>query len=156
VVREYYINDVGNQINTLGKSLYFRLRELQGEKIEFPEDGYQGDYMKDLARDYLAANNPLPSPTSTEEEFVSMGRYAGDVILAGIKKDLEDFGVTFDRWFSETGLYRQGLVEKSFARLQEKGFLYGKDGALWFKSTVFGDDKDRVVRRSNGASTYFA
>ncbi|MBI4644499.1 MAG: arginine--tRNA ligase [Deltaproteobacteria bacterium] len=156
VVREYYINDVGNQINTLGKSLYFRVRELQGEKIEFPEDGYQGDYMKDLARDYLAANNPPPSPSPTEEEFISLGRYAGDVILAGIKRDLEDFGVSFDRWFSETDLYRQGLVENSFALLKEKGFLYEQDGALWFKATAFGDDKDRVVRRSTGVTTYFA
>ncbi len=156
VVREYYINDVGNQINTLGKSLYFRLRELQGEKIEFPEDGYQGDYMKDLARDYLAANNPPPSPAPTEEEFVTLGRYAGDVILAGIKQDLEDFGVAFDRWCSETDLYRQGLVEKSFALLQEKGFLYEENGALWFRASQFGDEKDRVVRRSNGTTTYFA
>jgi len=156
VVREYYINDVGNQINTLGKSLYFRLRELQGEKIDFPEDGYQGDYMQDLARDYLAANHPPPSPDPTEEEFVTLGRYAGDVILAGIKKDLEDFGVAFDRWFSETDLYRRGEVEKSFALLKKKGFLYEKDGALWFNSSQFGDEKDRVVRRSTGATTYFA
>ncbi|MFZ5450419.1 MAG: arginine--tRNA ligase [Thermodesulfobacteriota bacterium] len=156
VIREYYINDVGNQINTLGKSLYFRIRELQGEKIEFPEDGYQGDYLKDLARDYLAAANPPPSPTPTEEEFVTLGRYAGDVILAGIKKDLEDFGVSFDRWFSETKLYDQGEVEKSFRLLKERGFLYEYEGALWFKSTAFGDDKDRVVRRSTGVTTYFA
>ncbi len=156
VVREYYINDVGNQINTLGKSLYFRLRELQGEKIEFPEDGYQGDYMKDLARDYLAAGNPQPCANPTKEEIITLGRYAGDVILAGIKQDLEDFGVTFDRWFSETDLYRQGLVEKSFDLLKEKGFLYEHEGALWFKATAFWDDKDRVVRRSTGVTTYFA
>ncbi|MEW6388060.1 MAG: arginine--tRNA ligase [Thermodesulfobacteriota bacterium] len=156
VEREYYINDVGNQINTLGKSLYFRIREIQGEKIEFPEDGYQGDYMKDLARDYLGAHNPSPSPAATEEEIVTLGRYAGDVILAGIKKDLEDFGVRFDHWFSETDLYRQGWVERSFAFLKEQGYLYEADGALWFRSTRFGDDKDRVVRRQTGATTYFA
>ncbi|OGP72110.1 MAG: arginine--tRNA ligase [Deltaproteobacteria bacterium RBG_13_60_28] len=156
VVREYYINDVGNQINTLGRSLYFRVRELQGEKIDFPEDGYQGDYMKDLARDYLAGHNPPPSPTPTDEESITLGRYAGDVILNDIKKDLEDFGVRFDRWFSETDLYRRGEVEKSFALLKEKGFLYEKDGALWFNSSQFGDEKDRVVRRSTGVTTYFA
>ncbi|RJR38736.1 MAG: arginine--tRNA ligase [Deltaproteobacteria bacterium] len=156
VVREYYINDVGNQINTLGRSLYFRLRELQGEKIEFPEDGYQGDYMKDLARDYLAAGNPPPSTAPPEEEIITLGRYAGDVILAEIKQDLEDFGVSFDRWFSETDLYTQGLVEKSFDLLKERGFLYEHEGALWFKATAFGDDKDRVVRRSTGVTTYFA
>jgi len=156
VVREYYINDVGTQILTLGKSLYFRLRELQGEAVAFPEDGYQGDYLKDLAREYLAQGKPaLPVPAS-EDTLMELGRYAGDIILAGIKQDLEDFGVRFDSWFSETELYRRGLVEQSFALLKEKGFLYDKDGALWFRATAFGDEKDRVVRRQTGATTYFA
>ena len=156
VVREYYINDVGNQILTLGKSLYFRLRELQGEVIEFPEDGYQGGYMKDLAREYLAQGQTPPPVPAHEDDLRELGRYAGDAILAEIKQDLEDFGVRFDIWFSETELYRQGLVEKSFELLKERGFLYEQDGALWFKATEFGDEKDRVVRRSNGATTYFA
>ena len=85
-----------------------------------------------------------------------LGRYAGDAILAEIQQDLEDFGVRFDNWFSETELYRRGLVEKSFELLKERGFLYEQDGALWFKATEFGDEKDRVVRRSNGVTTYFA
>src|SRR4030042_1959863 len=152
--REYYINDVGNQILTLGKSLYFRLRELGGEAVEFPADGYQGDYMKDLARDYLAAGPAAPGPEPHGDDLVRLGRYAGDVILAGLKQDLEDFGVRFDHWFSETELYRQGLVEQSFALLEEQGHLYEQDGALWFKASQFGDDKDRVVRRRNGAPTY--
>ena len=156
VVREYYINDVGNQILTLGKSLYFRLRELAGEAVVFPEDGYQGDYMKDLARDYLAAGGAPPPPEPHEDTLLALGRYAGDAILAGIKQDLDDFGVTFDTWFSEAELYRQGLVDQSFALLQEQGHLKEADGALWFKATAFGDEKDRVVRRSNGATTYFA
>jgi arginyl-tRNA synthetase len=156
VEREYYINDVGNQILTLGKSLYFRLRELEGEAVEFPEDGYQGDYMKDLARDYLAQGNAPPPPEPREDVLLTLGRYAGDVILAGIKRDLDDFGVGFDHWFSETELYRRGLVEQSFTLLQEQGYLYEQDGALWFKATAFGDEKDRVVRRSNGVTTYFA
>ncbi len=156
VVREYYINDVGNQILTLGKSLYFRLRELQGEAVAFPEDGYQGDYMKDLARDYLAAGGAPPPPEPHEDNLLTLGRYAGDVILRKIKQDLDDFGVTFDTWFSETELYRQGLVDQSFALLQEQGHLKEEDGALWFKATAFGDEKDRVVRRSNGVTTYFA
>jgi arginyl-tRNA synthetase len=160
VVREYYINDVGNQILTLGKSLFFRFRELKGEAVEFPEDGYQGDYMKDqalqdLARTYLDEGRPLPvSPT--EMNLLVLGRYAADLIMTGIKQDLEDFGVRFDTWFSETELYRRGLVEDSFQLLQDKGFLYEHDGALWFKATQFGDEKDRVVRRSTGATTYFA
>jgi arginyl-tRNA synthetase len=156
VEREYYINDVGNQILTLGKSLYFRLRELSGEAVEFPADGYQGGYMKDLARDYLAQGNAAPGPEPQADDLVRLGRYAGDVILDDIKRDLKDFGVRFDHWFSETELYRQGLVEQGFTRLKELGYLYEQDGALWFKATAFGDEKDRVVRRSNGATTYFA
>ena len=155
VVREYYINDVGLQIFNLGRSLYFRLRELQGEKIELPDDCYQGDYMKDLARDYLAQGNQPPAAPD-EDTLKMLGRYAGDVILAGIKQDLDDFGVGFDTWFSETQLYDQGLVDQCFNVLKEKGFLYEADGALWFKATAFKDEKDRVVRRSNGATTYFA
>jgi arginyl-tRNA synthetase len=156
VTREYYINDVGNQILTLGKSLFFRLRELNGEAVQFPEDGYQGDYMKELARNYLAQGQaPLPDEPH-EDDLLSLGRYAADVILAGIKQDLDDFGVSFDHWFSETELYHRGLVEQSFTRLREQGYLYEADGALWFRATEFGDEKDRVVRRSNGATTYFA
>ena len=155
VEREYYINDVGNQINTLGKSLAFRIRELQGERIEFPEDGYQGDYMKDLARQYLAERG-IPPAGLGDLDYQPLGRYAADLILADIKKDLEDFGVTFDRWFSENDLFTQGWLERSFAVLKDKGFLYEADGALWFKASQFGDEKDRVVRRSNGATTYFA
>jgi arginyl-tRNA synthetase len=155
VEREYYINDVGNQIITLGKSLAFRMRELQGEQIEFPADGYQGDYMKDLARQYLAEHGSAPSGLD-EQDYLPLGQYAADLILADIKRDLEDFGVTFDRWFSETDLFDQGWVERSFAFLKDQGYLYEADGALWFKAAQFGDEKDRVVRRSNGATTYFA
>jgi arginyl-tRNA synthetase len=156
VEREYYINDVGNQILTLGKSLYFRLRELAGDAVEFPEDGYQGGYMKDLARDYLAAGGAPPPPEPHGDVLVALGRYAGDVILDEIKQDLKDFGVRFDHWFSETQLYDQGLVEQSFTLLRDAGYLYEADGALWFKATAFGDEKDRVVRRGNGVTTYFA
>jgi arginyl-tRNA synthetase len=155
VEREYYINDVGNQILTLGKSLVFRVRELQGEQIEFPADGYQGDYMKDLARYYLAEQGSLSSGLG-DQDYLPLGQYAADLILADIKKDLEDFDVTFDRWFSETDLFDQGWVERSFAFLKERGYLYEADGALWFAASQFGDEKDRVVRRSNGATTYFA
>jgi arginyl-tRNA synthetase len=156
VVREYYINDVGTQILTLGKSLYYRLLELKGEAVAFPEDGYQGDYLKDLAREYLAQGGGFFGPEPREQDFLVLGRYAAKVILDGIKKDLEDFGVRFDSWFSETELYQRGLVDRGFSLLQEKGFLYEKDGALWFKATAFGDEKDRVVKRQSGATTYFA
>ena len=156
VVREYYINDVGNQILTLGKSLYFRLRELRGEVIEFPEDAYQGDYMKELAGNYLAQGKAVPPAPPHEDDLLELGRYAGDAILEDIKKDLNDFGVHFDNWFSEMELFRQGLVDQSIRLLKENRFLYEKDGALWFKATEFGDEKDRVVQRSNEAFTYFA
>jgi arginyl-tRNA synthetase len=156
VVREYYINDVGNQILTLGKSLYFRLREHLGEVIEFPEDGYQGGYMKELAGNYLAQGKAVPPAPPHEDDLLELGRYAGDAILEDIKKDLNDFGVHFDNWFSETELFRQGLVDQSIRLLKENRFLYEKDGALWFKATEFGDEKDRVVQRSNEAFTYFA
>ncbi len=155
VEREYYINDVGNQILTLGKSLTYRLRELQGEQVEFPEDGYQGDYIKDLARQYLAEQGPPPSG-GDQLDYLPLGRYAADLILAGIKQDLQDFGVTFDRWFSEADLFDQGWVERSFTVLKDEGLLYDEDGALWFAASRFGDEKDRVIRRSNGATTYFA
>jgi len=156
VEREYYINDVGTQIQTLGKSLYYRLLELQGDPVFFPEDGYQGDYLKEMARNYLAGHGIPPASPPREYDFQVLGAYAGAVILQGIKQDLEDFGVTFDRWFSETNLHRQNLVDQGFCALMEKGHLYEQDGALWFRATSFGDEKDRVLRRSNGATTYFA
>jgi arginyl-tRNA synthetase len=155
VEREYYINDVGTQILTLGKSFAIRLRELQGEHVEFPKDGYQGDYIKDLARQYLAERGPY-SPGSDNQDYLPLGQYVAKVILADIKKDLEDFGVTFDCWFSETDLFHQGWVERSFTSLNDQSYLYEADGALWFKASQFGDEKDRVIRRSSGATTYFA
>jgi arginyl-tRNA synthetase len=155
VEREYYINDVGTQILTLGKSLFFRLRELRGEQVEFPVDGYQGDYIKDLAQQYLADHGPL-SLNPDNQDFLSLGKYAAELILADIKEDLEDFGVTFDCWFSETDLFHQGWVDRSFAFLKDQSYLYEADGALWFTASQFGDEKDRVVRRSSSATTYFA
>jgi arginyl-tRNA synthetase len=155
VEREYYINDVGTQILTLGKSLYYRLRELQGETVAFPEDGYQGDYLKEVARQYLA-DRGLPPKEAGEAVYQVLGRYAADLILAGIKQDLLDFDVTFDRWLSEAELISQGWLSKGFEVLRQKGCLYEKDGALWFTASRFGDDKDRVIQRSTGATTYFA
>ncbi len=156
VEREYYINDVGTQILTLGKSLYFRAKELQGEQVDFPADGYQGEYMYDLARQYLARQGVPAGADPGDAEFLALGQYAADFILADIKKDLADFGVSFDTWFSEAELFRQGWVERSFDLLRRHDFLYEQDGALWFRATRLGDEKDRVVRRQTGATTYFA
>ncbi len=156
VSREYYINDVGTQIKNLGLSLFLRLRQLAGDQVDFPETCYQGDYMVDLARRYQAAQGEPPAGDPGEKELLRLGQYAGDAILEEIKQDLSDFGVRFDSWFSEAELFSQGRVEEAFARLQDQGYLYEAEGALWFKATAFGDEKDRVVRRQNGVTTYFA
>ncbi len=155
VEKEYYINDVGRQMKILGRSVWLRARELTGEKIEFPEDHYRGDYIRDIARELLAKEPDFLS--LPEEEAVERAKdFALEVILAGIKKDLEDFGVVFDSWFSEKTLYQTGEVEKALSLLREKGLLYEKDGAVWFRSSDFGDEKDRVVIRATGEPTYFA
>jgi len=146
VQREYYLNDEGNQINILGASVLCRLKQLKGEALDFPENYYQGDYIYDLAKNALAKNIPL-------DKF---GEFASAEILAVIKKELIDFGVKFDCWYSQKELAQSGKVEEAFAFLEKQGFLYRSEGALWFKSTAFGDDKDRVVIKSDGSQTYLA
>lgn len=156
VVREYYINDVGLQMQNLGRSLYYRLRQLQGEPVDLPEDCYQGDYVVDLARQYLQTYGPPPPGEPEPQDLERYGRFAGEAILAEIRQDLADFGIHFDNWFSEASLFTTGALERALAALQERGYLYEAEGALWFKATAFGDEKDRVVRRQTGATTYFA
>ncbi|HPT38612.1 MAG TPA: arginine--tRNA ligase [Candidatus Omnitrophota bacterium] len=146
VSREYYLNDEGNQINILGASVGLRLKELKGQKIEFPENYYQGDYIYDIAK----------AADSQNIKDTDLGSFAGDYILKVIKQELDDFGVRFNCWYSQKQLAKSGKIEKAFAQLKEKGFLYEQDGALWFKSTVFGDDKDRVIIKSDGSQTYLA
>jgi arginyl-tRNA synthetase len=146
VQREYYLNDAGNQINILGASVDLRLKELKGEKIEFPENYYQGDYIYDIAK--LANNQKIKG--------VDLGDFSAEYILKIIKQELIDFGVKFDCWYSQKDLAKSGKVEQVFEQLKKKGFLYEQDGALWFKSTEFGDDKDRVIIKSDGSQTYLA
>ncbi len=146
VSREYYLNDEGNQINILGKSVQLRLKELKGEAIEFPENYYQGDYIRDIAQE--AQNKKIKED--------NLGDFAAGHILKIIKQELDDFGVKFDCWYSQKELAKSGKVEKAFEQLKQKGFLYEQDGALWFKSTAFGDDKDRVIIKSDGSQTYLA
>ncbi|MDD5561142.1 MAG: arginine--tRNA ligase [Candidatus Omnitrophica bacterium] len=146
VQREYYLNDEGNQINILGKSVQLRSEELAGKKVEFPENYYQGDYIYDIAKE---ADKQKVSDSG-------LGDFASDYILDIIKKELSDFGVNFDCWYSQKELAKSGKVEQSFSQLKEKGFLFEEDGALWFKSTAFGDDKDRVIIKSDGSQTYLA
>src|SRR5664280_2277046 len=156
ISKEYYINDAGNQMNNLGKSVLLRYRELLGEKIEFPETCYRGDYIKDIAADVIRKEGNVYL-TSDEGKTISyFTEIAGQAILEEIKIDLRDFGVTFDEYFSEKELYKNNGVAKLLDKLQEQGFIYSDGETLWFKTTEFGDEKDRVVVRKNGEPTYFA
>jgi len=146
IQREYYLNDEGNQINILGKSVQLRREELAGKKEEFPENYYQGDYIYDIAKE----------ADKQKIEDAALGDFAGDYILKIIKQELIDFGVNFDCWYSQKELAKSGKIEQAFSQLKEKGFLFEQDGALWFKSTAFGDDKDRVIIKSDGSQTYLA
>jgi arginyl-tRNA synthetase len=156
VFREYYINDAGNQMNNLGKSVLLRYRELLGETTEFPEGCYRGDYIRDLAAELLKRDGEKYLAEDAAKVVPLFTDYAADAILEGIKEDLQSFGVIFDLYFSERELYRDEGVEKLLRDLEEKGFIYREGEALWFRTTVFGDEKDRVVVRQNGAPTYFA
>lgn len=156
VEREYYINDVGNQMRTLGSSVYLRYQELLGKSIEFPKDYYQGDYIKDIATGIINEKGKVFWDVPIEECLQFFIDRAVHDIFTGIKQDLADFDVDFENWFSERTLHESGLVESTIRELMEKGFIYEQDGALWFKTTQFGDEKDRVVKRSNGVLTYFA
>ena len=157
VQREYYINDSGRQISTLGRSVFLRLKELNGETLDFPEECYQGDYIVDLARTVLnhhAAD--LDNATTEADKIQFCARFAAQSILDGIKSDLESFGVEFDNWYSEQTLFDQGRVDKALDHFKANGHIYEKDGALWFDTSRYGDEKDRVVVRNNGLTTYFA
>ncbi len=156
VQREYYVNDSGRQIRTLGLSVYLRLRQLMGQTIDFPEDCYQGEYIRDLAREIQKKEGAALEKKPEAEAVENCARFAADSILKGIDKDLIDFGVTFDRWYSEQSLYDSGQVDAVLQEMESKGSVYTKDGAKWFRTTAFGDEKDRVVVRENGLKTYFA
>lgn len=156
VEREYYINDAGNQMDTLGRSLYYRYQELLGEPIQFPDGHYQGDYMRDLARAFMEEFGDKYLRAPMDEALPVFTRYAGDSILAGIREDLDSFGVSFDVWFSERTLHAEDAIRKTLEALEKSGYIYMEGGAKWFRSTAFGDEKDRVVIRANGVSTYFA
>jgi len=156
VEREYYINDAGNQMDTLGRSLYFRYQQLLGKNVPFPDGHYQGEYMVDLARGYHKEVGDRFRESLLDEVLSDFSRYAGGRILDGIREDLYNFGVTFDVWFSEQVLHDDNVVGGTIADLRRHGHIYEQDGAQWFRSTAFGDEKDRVVVRANGITTYFA
>lgn len=152
---EYYLNDAGLQMRTLGLSILLRARELAGQEIDFPKDCYQGDYIVDLAREIITlVPDLLEKP---EEEARSHCQEFGMVeILGGIKSDLANFRCEHQLFFSEKSLVDSGAVARAFAALDKAGHTFEKDGAYWFRTTAFGDDRDRVLRKSDGSLTYFA
>ncbi len=185
VDREYYVNDAGRQMDILGVSVWLRLLEQQGVTIGFPEAGYKGDYIRQIAAGLdtsgipevsaasLADGLPADPPEGDKEAYIEaliakghallgihhfqrIRKQALDSILSDIEADLADFGVTFDRWFFEQSLTDDHLIRDALLILEERGMLYEKDGATWFKASEFGDEKDRVVVRDNGKTTYFA
>lgn len=192
VTTEYYVNDAGRQMDILAVSVWLRYLACAGEEVRFPDNAYQGDYVKDIAKilwendkksnivsyiapfDNFALNLPLDESQGGDKElyidavinkakeclgnagFRVFHQAALDNVLADIREDLQEFGVSFDIWFSEASLFSAGAIEKGIAALTAKGHTYTKDGALWFSATKFGDEKDRVLIRDNKQTTYFA
>tara|TARA_B100001142_G_scaffold43789_1_gene39851 strand:- start:2565 stop:4313 length:1749 start_codon:yes stop_codon:yes gene_type:complete len=187
VDNEYYVNDAGRQMDILTVSIFLRYLSLCGEQIRFPDNGYQGQYINDIADSIVVESGESfkqsadivfenickdgieggDKESHIDELIVRVKDLLGDnfqtifqvgieSILGGIKDDLADFGVRFEKWFSEQSLIDSGLSESCITRLKDSGHIYKKDGALWFKTTNYGDEKDRVVVRDNGNHTYFA
>jgi arginyl-tRNA synthetase len=184
VTREYYVNDAGRQMDILALSTWLRYLELCGVKVEFPANAYQGEYVREMARALhakhgarfkrdAAAGTIKPALIETDEEarldalieqakralaadYAVLHDHALNEQLEDCRNDLNEFGVTFERWFSERSLHDSGMVERAARTLEERGHVYTRDGARWFRSTAFGDEKDRVVQRENGQYTYFA
>ena len=154
VASEYYINDAGSQIVHLAESVNARYLQLLGQDAEVPENGYHGRDIVDTAKAIIEKDGEKYLAMTEEERLAAFRTIALEEKLAALKKDLADFHVTFDRWYSEKSLYPD-KVEKALAELREKGLLYGKEGAEWLRTTDNGDDKDRVVIRANGEPTYF-
>jgi arginyl-tRNA synthetase len=155
VYREFYVNDAGNQFRNLALAMEVRCRQLLGEDCPMPEEAYPGDYVIDVARDFLKRNGREALAAPESERLDRMGVFAVERILAWQQAALEAYGVTFDNWFSERALRGRGDPELAFKALGARGYLYEREGALWFRSTAFGDDKDRVLVKSDGEITYF-
>lgn len=153
VTREYYINDAGNQIHNLAMSTIARYEQLLGKETLMPEDGYHGEDIKDIAKE-LVEKHQDQYKDDVIERYDYFKKYAKQYELEKIKRDLKDFKVEFDVWSSEKALYDNNQVEVAIDKLRDKGYIYELDGATWFKSTEFGDDKDRVLRKSDGSLTY--
>ena len=156
VEQEYYINDAGNQMNNLARSVNARYLELLGQTCEFPEDGYHGHDIIDTAQRIIDKYGDRFLKMEEDERLEQFKTIAYQEKLAALKEDLERFNVRFDVWFSEKTLHEANKINEACEYLLEKGYMEKRDGALWLKSTEFGDDKDRVVIRDNGVPTYFA
>ena len=151
VTREFYYNDAGNQIANLALSVQVRIKEARGERAEMPADGYLGDYIREIAREYTAAHFGDAAGNNLEQ----IRGFAVDYLRKEQDIDLHAFGVKFDSYFLESSLYTDGKVDEAVALLKKAGHTYESEGALWLKTTDFGDDKDRVMRKSDGTYTYF-
>lgn len=156
VQREYYINDSGRQIRTLGLSVFLRYKALSGESITFPDDCYQGDYIIDLAKAIQDKKSVNLSGMSESEAIDYCAQFAAGQILASIRDDLKSFGVSFDRWYSEQSLYDSNKVSDIIEAFKRKKIIYSKDGAFWFATSNYQDEKDRVIVKNDGQTTYFA
>ncbi len=152
-IREYYINDAGSQIEKLGRSFKARCEQLCGIATRVPEDGYQGEYLLDLAKKCV---DEYGQDIILKEPDTFFADYAREELLDLIKTTLDDYGIHFNVWFSEKSLHDSGAILHALDVLEKNGHLYEQEGALWFKSTAFGDDKDRVLRKQDGSLTYVA
>ncbi|TCN24022.1 arginine--tRNA ligase [Mesobacillus foraminis] len=154
VSREYYINDAGNQINNLALSVEARYFQALGMDKEMPEDGYHGADIVGIGKKLAEEHGDKFVSMPDEERFAEFREYGLKYEMEKLKKDLENFRVGFDVWYSETSLYHNGKIEKALETLKENGHIYEEDGATWFRSTAFGDDKDRVLIKQDGSFTY--
>jgi arginyl-tRNA synthetase len=155
VHREFYYNDAGEQIARLTRSVWARYQQQLGAAVEFPEDGYHGSYVTEIARALVAEHGERFRGDESTDALETMRRFAVRQLREEQNRDLDDFRVHFDEFFLESSLYDSGRVEQTIARLRETGLAYDKDGAVWLRTTEFGDDKDRVMVKSTGHPTYF-
>lgn len=153
VTREYYYNDAGVQMNNLGQTLRLRYLELLGDTVELQENHYHGDYMIDIAR---LLKDEVGDSWKDQADSTKFTLYAADHIIEKIDQDLKYLGISFDNWFSETSLHKNGRVDLCLDEMKEKGYAYPEDGAWFLKTTDYGDEKDRVVIKSDGNKTYLA
>jgi arginyl-tRNA synthetase len=156
VTREFYINDAGNQIENFGKSLEARYLQLLGQEADFPEEGYHGEDIIETVKNIIAEEGDKYLQVETELRREFLIQKALEEKINNIKRDLARFGVEYDVWFSEQSLHDSGAITQTIQELQHKGLVYEKEGALWFRTTELGEEKDEVIVRSNGLATYFA